>query len=73
VRKRAAETLSAQEAHIARLAVDGRTNIEIGEQLFLSTRTVEWHLSKMYTKLGIGSRRELRQALASLDRADSQV
>jgi DNA-binding NarL/FixJ family response regulator len=76
VRKRAAETvseLSAQEAHIARLAVDGRTNVEIGEQLFLSTRTVEWHLSKMYTKLGIGSRRELRQALASLDRADSQV
>jgi DNA-binding CsgD family transcriptional regulator len=76
VRKRAVETvseLSAQEAHIARLAVDGRTNVEIGEQLFLSTRTVEWHLSKIYTKLGIGSRRELRQALASLDRADSPV
>jgi DNA-binding CsgD family transcriptional regulator len=73
VRKRTVETaseLSAQEAHIARLAVDGRTNVEIGVQLFLSTRTVEWHLSKVYTKLGVGSRRELRQALASLGQAN---
>ena len=73
VRKRTVETvgeLTAQEAHIARLAAGGRTNSEIGTQLFLSTRTVEWHLSKVYTKLGIGSRRELRRTLASLGQAD---
>jgi DNA-binding CsgD family transcriptional regulator len=76
VRKPTAGTVSeltAQEAYIARLAVDGRTNAEIGAQLFLSTRTVEWHLGKVYTKLGVGSRRELRRALASLGKPNPQA
>jgi DNA-binding CsgD family transcriptional regulator len=76
VRKRSAETrdeLTAQERHIAQLAREGLSNPEIGARLFLSPRTVEWHLRKVFAKLGIRSRRELANALPGFESQPASV
>ncbi len=71
VRRRSFEVLTeltAQELQIAHLAGDGQTNQEIGAHLFLSPRTVEWHLSSVFSKLGVSSRKQLRTAVPSTPR-----
>jgi DNA-binding CsgD family transcriptional regulator len=65
----ARDELTDQESLIARLARDGQSNPQISAQLFLSPRTVEWHLSKVFAKLSIGSRHELHAALRDDNRA----
>jgi DNA-binding CsgD family transcriptional regulator len=72
VRKRTLESsatdeLTAQERQIALLVRDGLSNPEVGARLFLSPRTVEWHLRKIFAKLSISSRRQLRDALRGAD------
>ncbi|HET8930185.1 MAG TPA: LuxR C-terminal-related transcriptional regulator [Acidimicrobiales bacterium] len=62
-----AESLTRAQARIARLAIDGFTNVQIAAQLFISVKTVESHLARTYAKLGVHSRRDLPTALADVD------
>ncbi len=68
-----AEQLTPQEWQIALLVTEGRTNAEVGRAVFLSTRTVEFHLSRAYRKLGVSSRTELTRRLATAGTAGADV
>jgi DNA-binding NarL/FixJ family response regulator len=73
-RKRTVETsseLTAQETQIARLARDGLSNPQIGTRLFISSRTVQYHLRKVFAKLGISARSQLDHALPGASRPDN--
>lgn len=58
---------------VARLAAGGQTNLQIGAQLFLSPRTVEWHLTKVFGKLGISSRKELSPAPSDVGQPSTRL
>ena len=62
------DELTPQEEQIVRLAREGRTNSEIGAELYFNARTVEWHMRKVFTKLGITSRKGLHDTLPLRDR-----